>query len=241
MMTLTCDIHTHTIASGHAYGTIREMAQAASEKGLSLLGLSEHGPGIPGTCDPFYFKALDVIPRTLYGVHIIHGCELNVTNDGVNLLDSKCMKKLDYALAGIHITCYENAGMDQNTDNVIAFMKDPKVCFISHPDDSHTPLCYPRLVEAAKTWHVALEVNSSSFRKPNRLNFRENYTEMLQLCEKMDVPIIVSSDAHDPFWVGMTREAEAFLEEVHFPERLILNVEESRILDFIGLSEEIFG
>ena len=40
------DIHTHTIASGHAYGTIREMAQAANERGLLLLGLSDHAPGI---------------------------------------------------------------------------------------------------------------------------------------------------------------------------------------------------
>lgn len=64
------DIHTHTIASGHAYGTIREMAQAAREKGLELLGLSEHAPGIPGTCDPFYYLNLQVIPRELYGVRI---------------------------------------------------------------------------------------------------------------------------------------------------------------------------
>ena len=49
------DIHTHTIASGHAYGTIREMAYAASEQGLHLLGISEHAPGIPGTVNPFYY------------------------------------------------------------------------------------------------------------------------------------------------------------------------------------------
>ena len=28
------DLHTHTIASGHAYNTIREMARAAADKGL---------------------------------------------------------------------------------------------------------------------------------------------------------------------------------------------------------------
>ena len=41
---LVVDIHTHTIASGHAYGTIRENALAASEKGLVGLGVSEHAP-----------------------------------------------------------------------------------------------------------------------------------------------------------------------------------------------------
>jgi putative hydrolase len=39
------DVHTHTIASGHAYGTINEMAKAASEKGLKLLGITEHAKG----------------------------------------------------------------------------------------------------------------------------------------------------------------------------------------------------
>ena len=32
------DLHTHTVASGHAYCTLREMARAASDKGLELLG-----------------------------------------------------------------------------------------------------------------------------------------------------------------------------------------------------------
>ena len=31
------DLHTHTIASGHAYNTIREMARAAADKGLKAL------------------------------------------------------------------------------------------------------------------------------------------------------------------------------------------------------------
>ena len=44
------DLHTHTIVSGHAYCTLREMAKAASEKGLELLGITEHAPKMPGTC-----------------------------------------------------------------------------------------------------------------------------------------------------------------------------------------------
>ena len=43
------DIHTHTIASGHAYNTIYEMAQSASRKGLALLGISDHGPAMEGS------------------------------------------------------------------------------------------------------------------------------------------------------------------------------------------------
>ena len=38
------DLHTHTIASGHAYNTLYEMAQAAADKGLAVYGCSEHAP-----------------------------------------------------------------------------------------------------------------------------------------------------------------------------------------------------
>ena len=38
------DLHTHTIASGHAYSTLQENIAAARERGLKFLGLSEHGP-----------------------------------------------------------------------------------------------------------------------------------------------------------------------------------------------------
>lgn len=55
-MKYVLDAHTHTIASGHAYSTIREMAKAASEKGLELLGITEHSMKMPGTCQLFILK-----------------------------------------------------------------------------------------------------------------------------------------------------------------------------------------
>lgn len=82
MKTLLADIHMHTLASGHAYGTIREMATAARDRGLALIGVSEHAPGIPGTVDPFYYRNLKAVPRLLSGVEVIHGSEINVLAGG---------------------------------------------------------------------------------------------------------------------------------------------------------------
>ena len=36
-MNIEIDTHAHTLVSGHAYNTIREMAQMAAEKGLKVL------------------------------------------------------------------------------------------------------------------------------------------------------------------------------------------------------------
>ena len=80
MMTLRMDMHTHTIASGHAYSTLKEMALAAADKGLELLGVTEHGPGIPGTCDEMYFRNIRSIPRTRWGVELMIGAEINITD-----------------------------------------------------------------------------------------------------------------------------------------------------------------
>lgn len=232
---LVLDIHTHSIASGHAYGTIREMAQAASLKGLKLLGISEHGPGIPGTCNLIYFSNVGMVPRNLYGVEIVHGCEANVLNDGTFDIDEKHMEHLDYVIVGIHGLCYENEGIKKNTDHVVSCMKHPKVFFVSHPDDDHTPLDYERLVVAAKEYHVALEVNNSSFLKQDqRLHCLDNYRKMLGLCMQYETPIIVNSDAHDPSYVGRFQEAVHFLNEMQFDERLVLNTSVEKWKAFVG-------
>lgn len=69
-MRVEIDTHTHTLASGHAYNTIREMARAAKEKGLKALAITEHAPEMPGSCHLFYFVNLRVLPRELEGIKI---------------------------------------------------------------------------------------------------------------------------------------------------------------------------
>ena len=236
MKTLLADIHMHTLASGHAYGTIREMATAARDRGLALIGVSEHAPGIPGTADPFYYRNLKAVPRLLSGVEVIHGSEINVLAGGKLSLDQELIDRLDYAIVGIHTLCYEDEGIVGNTDNLIACMENDKVRLVSHPDDDHTPLDYPALVAAAKACHVALEVNNSSLLKPaQRLHCYENYRTMLALCQEQGVPIAVSSDAHDPSQVGEFRLARQLLEELRFPDELILNTDLARLKAFLSL------
>ena len=228
------DMHMHTLASGHAYGTIREMAQAASEQKMEVIGITEHGPGIPGTCDPFYFCNFEVIPKTLFGVRVLHGCEINVLDNGTLSLEERRVQQLDYGIVGIHLQCYENAGAEKNTDNLIACMTHPKIRIVSHPDDDHSPLDYRRLVRAARETHTALELNESSLRKLDfRLNCIRNYETMLTYCKEEGVFIIVNSDAHDPSAVGRFSRSEAFLERLGFPSSLILNTDKERLMSFL--------
>ena len=234
MKPFIADMHMHTIMSGHAFGTVREMAAAAAERGLKIIGTTEHGPGIPGTCDPIYFRNICDGPRNLYGVEMLYGSEVNVLNGGILSLDDRHLQYLDYAIAGIHLHCYDNPGVVENTDNVIRCMENPKVKFISHPDDSKIPLDYPALVQGAKATGTALEVNNSSLRKPFlRKDCFENYRTMLALCMEYGVPIIVNTDSHDPATVGDFNLAYKLLEEIGFDEALILNNDAEKVKRFL--------
>jgi len=233
---LLLDIHTHTLASGHAYGTVRENALGAKEKGLVGLGISEHGPGMPGTCDPIYFGNMHAIPRSLCGVNIYYGVENNMLNDGTMSLDDRYLAFLDYNIVGIHGgPLYQDQGIVQNTDNLIRCMQNPKTFFVSHPDDGWFPLDYDAVVQAAKEYGVALEVNNPHVKYPWRKNCLENIHTYLALCMQYRAPIFVGSDAHDPSQVGSFDEAIALLDEIEFDEDLILNNSEVKFRRFIGM------
>ena len=119
-MKIELDVHTHTIASGHAFSTLQEMAQAAADKGLKVLGITEHSPGVPGTCHPIYFRNLHVVPRRMYGVELLLGAEINILDGKGNLdLDEDYMKMLDIRIAGIHSLCYEYGTIEENTHGMV--------------------------------------------------------------------------------------------------------------------------
>ena len=53
-MKLLFDLHTHTLASGHAYSSLKENIEAARDKGLLAMGTSDHAKSIPGACGPLF-------------------------------------------------------------------------------------------------------------------------------------------------------------------------------------------
>ena len=234
MKPFVADLHMHSVMSGHAFGTIRELAFAASERGLKLIGVTEHGPGIPGTVQPIYFRNLIDAPRTLYGVEMLYGSEVNILYDGTVALDERHLKCLAYAVAGIHGLCYQDAGVVKDTANVISCMENPKVKFISHPDSDTYPVDFPALVAGAKATGTALELNNSSLRKPTlRPGCVKNYGIMLPLCVEAGVPIIVNTDSHDPATVGDFNLATALLEQLGIGDEYLLNNNLENLKNFL--------
>lgn len=230
------DVHTHTIASGHAYNTIYEMAKEAADKGLELLGITEHAPKMPGTCHLFYFQNLRVVPREMFGIQVMFGCELNILDeDGTVDLDESVLKGMDLCIASIHPPCYGKGTLEQNTNAIINAMKNPYINIIGHPDDGRYPLDYEQIVKAAKEYHVLLELNNSSLSPGSfRPNTRENDIAMLKLCKQYGVSVIMGSDAHVAADIGNHKLIKELLQETAFPEELVVNQSVGMLKGFLN-------
>lgn len=224
-MKIELDMHTHTLASGHAFSTIQEMAKAGAEKGLKLLGITEHTPGIPGTCDPIYFRNLHVVPRQMYGIELMLGAEINILDSKGNIdADEELMKRLDIRIAGIHLLCYEHGTMEENTYGMVQAIRHPYIQIISHPGDGTAKLNFEAIVLASKESGTLLEINNSSLKPTrNKVDARDNNLEILRLCKRYEVPVILGSDAHISFDIANYEHLYPLLQETEFPEELIVN------------------
>ena len=234
-MTDLLDVHTHTIASVHAYSTLREMITAAKEKGLSLIGISDHAPSMPGAFHEFYFCNFKVIRRDAYGIDLIMGVELNIIDfAGSTDLRQDFLDRVDYAIASLHDPCIKPGTREQNTAALIGAMKNPKVKIIGHPDNPKYPVDFDALAKAAKENHVLLECNNSSYAPGgSRQGSRELAGELLAACKKHGTMVIMGSDAHIDLDVGNHASSREVIEAAGFPEELVINRDAAAFLDFI--------
>ncbi|WP_343338607.1 putative phosphatase YcdX [Terrisporobacter petrolearius] len=232
------DLHTHALSSGHAYSTVKENIEYAKINGLKYYGLSDHGINMPGGPHLFYFQNLKVLPREIDGVRILKGMEANVIDyDGkIDVEIDKYIKGLDYIIASLHTVCLEPGTKEENTRATLNAMDHELVKIIGHPDDGRYLLDYEAIVKKAKEKNILLEVNNSSLNPGSfRPNARENYIELLNLCKEHQVRIILGSDAHICYQVGIFDNAEKLLDEVDFPKELVINYHEDEILKFFQL------
>ena len=230
------DVHTHTIVSGHAFSTLQEMVHQAAHLGLDILGITEHAPGIPGTCDPIYFRNIHVVPRQLEGVRLMLGAELNILDTEGHLdLDENYYKLLDLRIAGIHVLCWKGGTREENTHGMIQAIRNPWTQIISHPGDGTAELDFAPIVQVAGETRTLLEINNSRL-IPSRgkLQARTNNIEILRLCRQQGIPVILGSDAHISYSIADYRYLWELIEETHFPDELILNDKPDEFLQYIS-------
>lgn len=233
-MNAIIDLHCHTIASGHAYSTLKENIDEAKLKGLKYVGVSDHAPNMPGSTHPFYFGNLGVIKEEINGVKVLKGIEANIMDfDGNIDIPSDVVGKLDYVIASFHPPCINPGNIHENTKAILNVMENKEVKIIGHLDDSRYPVDYEKVVIKAKETSTLLEINNSSLRTNSfRVGAIENAKVLLNLCKKHDVKVILGSDAHIYYQVGNFENCTKILEEVNFPGNLVVNFNEEYIKEY---------
>ena len=226
MSSFQFDIHTHTIASGHASTTtITDMAKAAASRNLKMLGISDHGPATCGGGKPSYFRSLFYAQKERLGVEMLYGAEANILNNEGKLdLEDSILAKLDYVIASIHKPVKKPGNMEENTAAYIAAMKNPYVRIIGHCDDVKYPVDYLEIVKAAMKYDVLLEINNSSLSPDGyRGDTRFNDLMILNLCRHYHYPVIFASDSHGTKHVGDFTFSLELAQLAGMPDSLIMN------------------
>lgn len=215
------DVHTHTTFS-HGKGSIEDNVQVAIARGLTKIGIADHGPGHRGygvkRADlPKMRKEIDRL-KTIYGdkIEILLGVEANVMGyDGEIDVTEEDKKYLDYILVGFHygimpvsvkgfwnfiilnnlaklIPALRKSAIKRNTDAFIRIMEKHDIYALTHPS-AKAKTDPVRLGRAAKKYGVLLESNEK----------HESLTvEEIKLAAKEGARFLVSSDAHKPGDVG---------------------------------------
>lgn len=239
------DMHTHTVASGHAYSTVDENARYAAQYGLELLGTTDHAPKMPGSTHPLYFLNLRVIPRELYGIKLLMGAELNILDTSGRVdLKNGMLKKLDYAIASLHVPCIAPMDIGESTQAVISAIKNPYINILGHPCDPRYPLDIKAVVTAARDNNTLLEINNASLNpQSTRAGGEGEILELLLECKRQALPVILGSDAHFYSHIGGFDNILPLLEAADMPDVLIINTSVKSFMDFIALkrSEVNYG
>ena len=225
------DLHTHSIVSGHAYTTLLENINYCAEKGIKVLGTSEHAPSMPGAPHYWYFGNLKVVPRVINGVTILKGCEANILDiEGSLDMSDEASKNLDYMIASFHEPVFKPRSTEENTLAILNVMdKYDKVEILGHLGNPNYELDYEAIVKKAKEKNIMIEINNSSLLGSSRVGSDVNCKKVALLCREIGTKVILTSDSHINTCIGVFNKGIELLEEIQMPKELVMNDPEKLI------------
>lgn len=216
------DLHTHTVYSRkHAFGTIEENVIFAREKGITTLGITDHGPG-----HIFYGIKREDVPRMrdeiqslnakYDDIEILLGVEANIINkNGILDVRPEEFPEYDYVIAGYHygiigrrpigsmlihgqnlLACKTKMDSQQlmrkNTNQVVNALRKNDIKILTHPGDK-APVDLLEIAVVCAETDTLVEINTWH----SSLSAEDLNTMALADCK-----FIISSDAHSPDRVG---------------------------------------
>lgn len=232
-MKICADMHTHTIASTHAYSTITENTLSAKENGMMAVAMTDHAPKMWDAPHIWHFHNLKVLPREINDVFVVRGAEADIIDRKGNIdLEGISLKYIEWIVASMHGSCYESGTIEENTQAYIEIAKNPAVDCIGHCSTNEFLFNYEEGIRAFKEYGKIVELNESSL--IYRKGALENAIKVIKICKELKVPICINSDAHYCSLIGKLPTAIQMVNDLDFPEELIINANWDRLKDHIN-------
>jgi len=192
------DLHTHsTWTDGLA--TIEEMAQAAKQRGLKYIAITDHSQrvamvnGLNPARVREQWAEIDALNKRLKGITVLKGIEVDILERGGLDLPDDVLAEADWVVASLHYG--HNQPKEQITRRAIEALENPHVCAIAHPTG--------RMLLRRKPYEIDLDAVLKTARDNGKFMELNAHPRRLDLddvacaaAKKLGVPIVISTDAH---------------------------------------------
>ena len=232
-MRLVADLHLHTISSGHAYSTLEEYIARAQELGLEAIGITDHGPIMPGASHQYHFSNMRMIPKVVKGIRVYRGVEANIKNDQGELdYREDIFTELDIVMVAMHPRCgYDDQGEEKNTEVLFKALENPIINIIAHPGNPKYPIKIEETVAKAKEKGVLIELNNSSFF--SRKGSWERCVAFAKEVKRQDWQVILGSDSHISTMLGGFDQVLLLMKEAGLTEKHVVNTSIEKIEQYL--------
>ena len=228
------------ISATHAFNTLDEMAAKAAALGYAALAITDHGPAMPDAPHMWHFANQTALPLVLHGVAMMYGAEANVmdTNGGLDFAQSR-LRALDWVVASIHSPCIPGLLTEKEATRLwLAVAENPYVDCIGHSEQQNYRYDYDLVTKAFAKNHKVVELNGNSVNV--RRDGIPNMKLLLAACLKNGCHIALDTDAHSTTQLqGNMPPLLAMLEEMQFPQELVVNATRQNLVNELKLHGRI--
>jgi DNA polymerase (family X) len=192
------DLHAHSKATD-GRNTLRAMAEAARDRGLEYLAMTEHSRrltvarGLDADRLIQQIDAIDRLNHELEGITVLKGIEVDILEDGSLDLPDDVLGRLDLVVGAIH-SRFE-LPREAQTQRILRAMDHPHFSILAHPTGRLLQQREPydvdmeRVIRHAARRGCFLELDA----QPDRLDLTDVHAQMAR---DEGVLVAVSTDAH---------------------------------------------